>query len=193
MAKDAIEQSGKAEAAAANASTNDPFAEYRAPVFNAPAEGQGSKFVEWQMDLGKCSQLMHSMWLTGSGATIADKSNENIQVGPTAISRMTQADVNKCGEKMTGSYYAEKDAAGNVSKIGYKDSPNWDLMKKHPIASLLLAPDYLIGGVIQEVKNKMTDDVSIKFKDGHALYSIPWKYNIQDGSNTVKVKLKSDK
>lgn len=178
----------------AEPSATDPFADYRIPEFKAPAQGQGSKFVEWQMDLGKCSSLLHSMDLLGSSQTTFDKSNDNIYVGPTALSRMTQGDIYKCAESLPPSYYARKDAAGNVNHIGYRaDTPDFANPLTDPIGAILLDPQIALTKLYQSLKNLVADDLSIDIKGGKAIYSAPFWYDIQDHSSRVKVNLASQK
>ena len=178
--------------AAKTDNAHDSFADYRMgqiPEFKAPALGQGSKFVEWQMDLGKCDSLLHSMWLVGDGSTSSDKSNDNLYVGPTALSRMSQSELNKCAESLTPSYYATKDAAGNVEHIGYRrDTPDFVNPLEHPFISIVADPAIAIIKAYQAVHNLFGDDSSVTVKGGQAIYSAP-KYYIQDRSSTVRVKL----
>lgn len=169
---------------------HDPFADYRVPTFQAAAPGQGSKFVEWQMDLGKCSSLLHSMWLLGGASTDSDKSNDNIYVGPTAISRMTQADINKCAENLPPSYYAKRNANGDVNYLAFqKSTPDFPNPLTHPFSTLFFGPGIAVIKAYENTKHLFKDDASITIKDGHALYQVPGWYDLQDGSNKVKVRL----
>lgn len=190
MAENVVESNRGGEHLTKNASENDPFASYRAPEFNAPAPGQAGKFVEWNMDLGKCSSMLHSMSLVGDFSTSTAKDNPNLLVAPTALSRMTQEDVNKCAANMPPSYYALKDGKGDVNYIGYRrGTPDFPNPIEHPFATAFFGVGIAAIKAYEGTKHLFTDDASIRIKDGHALYKAPMWYDIQDGSNKVKVKL----
>ncbi len=190
MAENGVESTNRVVEHSSDRGGSDPFSEYRIPQFNAPAPGQGGTFVEWQMDR-KCSSMLHSMSLTGDFVTSTAKDNPNIVVAPTALSRMTQADINQCAATMPAtSYYAKRDANGDVNYIGYRRSaPEFPNPIEHPIATAFFGPGIAFVKAYEGIKHMFKDDASIRIKDGMAIYKTSYWYDVQDGSNQVKVRL----
>ena len=142
------------------------------------------------MDLGKCGSLLHSMQLLGDASTSSERDNQNIYVGPTALSRMTQGEINKCADSLPPSYHAKKDANGNVTYLGYRRStPDFPSFIEHPVATVFFGPGIAAIKAYENIKHAFKDDASIQIKNGQALYSVPFWYDLKNGYNRVKVKL----
>jgi len=161
--------------------------------YNAPPAGKGDEFTEWQASR-KCDSVEQALWLYGESTT---SGNTWAKVAATALSRMTQSEINQCADLLPkSSFYTEKDKGGNVSRMGYlRDIPNFINPVKDPIASVFLDPGLAAFKIGQGIYNKFADDASVSIKDGKAIFKANHYFDLTDqgywsGSNQIRVPLR---